>query len=379
MYVGLGVSIFPARPSLGVGHGVADVVHEQRSSFRAFVPRTERRMWRDVPVSGADGALQRDFGLARAHISFLSGGALSKMALNNTEVGVYHPLHRHHPARRTVSTSQSSCTTPPKSMARVGGPGLERHDPFLKPVRTDAMTIRSIFDIRSLDLLGYDTAAPSDKATRYGPPAVPDRAGTLRSRSGAWWWFVPPGVCIGLLVISGFLIGRGYEEITTQPTTSVAGTGVTERVADVARERPDELPVLLVNHQESEPIYYIDKWLGKSHTADCVVVRSLLARADSRSSWISSRTDLRQLCDDGMTVTDDDDAHRSLDDGTGQFLPLCFLANKSLLLSIVGARMIPPIALIVPFFQIMSNPPLIGGLTGSLYDSGSRSSSRTRS
>ena len=31
---------------------------------------------------------------------------------------------------------------------------------------------------------------------------------------GAWWWFVPPGVCIGLLVISGFLIGRGYEEIT---------------------------------------------------------------------------------------------------------------------------------------------------------------------
>jgi len=30
---------------------------------------------------------------------------------------------------------------------------------------------------------------------------------------GAWWWFVPPGVCIALVVISGFLIGRGYEEI----------------------------------------------------------------------------------------------------------------------------------------------------------------------
>ena len=45
-----------------------------------------------------------------------------------------------------------------------------------------------------------------------------------------------------------------------------------------------------------------------------------------------------------------------------------FLGNKALLLSIVGARMIPPIALIVPFFQIMSNPPIIGGLTGSLYD-----------
>ncbi|MFC6976618.1 carbohydrate ABC transporter permease [Halomicroarcula sp. GCM10025709] len=45
-----------------------------------------------------------------------------------------------------------------------------------------------------------------------------------------------------------------------------------------------------------------------------------------------------------------------------------FVGNKTLLLSIVGARMIPPIALIVPFFSIMSNPPLIGGLTGSLYD-----------
>ncbi|GGN85555.1 carbohydrate ABC transporter permease [Haloarcula pellucida] len=45
-----------------------------------------------------------------------------------------------------------------------------------------------------------------------------------------------------------------------------------------------------------------------------------------------------------------------------------FVGNKTLLLSIVGARMIPPIALIVPFFSIMSNPPLVGGLTGSLYD-----------
>jgi len=30
---------------------------------------------------------------------------------------------------------------------------------------------------------------------------------------GTWWWFVPPGLCIALVVISGFLIGRGYEEI----------------------------------------------------------------------------------------------------------------------------------------------------------------------
>jgi len=30
---------------------------------------------------------------------------------------------------------------------------------------------------------------------------------------GAWWWFIPPGVCISLVVLSGFLIGRAYEEI----------------------------------------------------------------------------------------------------------------------------------------------------------------------
>ncbi len=29
-----------------------------------------------------------------------------------------------------------------------------------------------------------------------------------------WWWFIPPGICIALVVISGFLIGRGYEEVT---------------------------------------------------------------------------------------------------------------------------------------------------------------------
>ena len=30
---------------------------------------------------------------------------------------------------------------------------------------------------------------------------------------GAWWWIVPPGLCISLIVISCYLIGQGYEEI----------------------------------------------------------------------------------------------------------------------------------------------------------------------
>lgn len=45
-----------------------------------------------------------------------------------------------------------------------------------------------------------------------------------------------------------------------------------------------------------------------------------------------------------------------------------FPGSDSLLLSIVGARMIPPIALIVPIFAIMTQPPLIGRFTGGLFD-----------
>ncbi len=31
--------------------------------------------------------------------------------------------------------------------------------------------------------------------------------------SGAWFWFVPPGVCIVLVVLAGFLVSRGYENL----------------------------------------------------------------------------------------------------------------------------------------------------------------------
>jgi peptide/nickel transport system permease protein len=37
---------------------------------------------------------------------------------------------------------------------------------------------------------------------------------------GAWWWFIPPGVCISLVVLSGFIIGRAYEEIV-QPELQI--------------------------------------------------------------------------------------------------------------------------------------------------------------
>ncbi len=30
---------------------------------------------------------------------------------------------------------------------------------------------------------------------------------------GAWYWIIPPGLCIMLTVMAGFFIGRGYEEV----------------------------------------------------------------------------------------------------------------------------------------------------------------------
>lgn len=35
-------------------------------------------------------------------------------------------------------------------------------------------------------------------------------AGAMRT---AWWWIIPPGLCIGLLVVSCYLVARGYESV----------------------------------------------------------------------------------------------------------------------------------------------------------------------
>jgi peptide/nickel transport system permease protein len=54
----------------------------------------------------------------------------------------------------------------------------------------------------------------------FGDPAVISWGGMLQDAysnqalgRGAYYWFVPPGLCIVLVVLAGFLISRGYEEI----------------------------------------------------------------------------------------------------------------------------------------------------------------------
>jgi len=53
----------------------------------------------------------------------------------------------------------------------------------------------------------------------YGDPRLPSWGQILydcytsQAMFVAWWWMIPPGAAISLLVMSGFLLGRSYEEI----------------------------------------------------------------------------------------------------------------------------------------------------------------------
>ncbi|MFT4963285.1 MAG: electron transport complex protein RnfC, partial [Halobacteriales archaeon] len=58
------------------------------------------------------------------------------------------------------------------------------------------------------------------------------------------------------------------ELATTLRNAGVSGAGGAGFPTYAKWERLDEAQCLLVNHQESEPNYYIDKWLGRSRAAD---------------------------------------------------------------------------------------------------------------
>ncbi len=54
----------------------------------------------------------------------------------------------------------------------------------------------------------------------YGDPTLPSWGKMLyecystQAMFIAWWWMIPPGIAITLVVLSGFLVGRSYEEIS---------------------------------------------------------------------------------------------------------------------------------------------------------------------
>ncbi|MFB6223885.1 MAG: NADH dehydrogenase subunit [Haloarcula sp.] len=92
------------------------------------------------------------------------------------------------------------------------------------------------------------------------------------------------------------------ELATTIRNSGIAGAGGAGFPAHAKWERIDEVPYLLMNHQESEPNYYIDKWLGTNKTdvyaeffdellADLLDLIVVGAKAKDRDNWMTSFED----------------------------------------------------------------------------------------
>ena len=60
----------------------------------------------------------------------------------------------------------------------------------------------------SISFLGF---GPSDVVS-WGY-MLQDAYGSQALSRGSYAWFVPPGLCIVLVVVAGFFISRGYEEV----------------------------------------------------------------------------------------------------------------------------------------------------------------------
>lgn len=68
--------------------------------------------------------------------------------------------------------------------------------------------------------VGYSiTAQASIAFLGFGDPSVPSwgvmlqRAFVSQAFGRAWWWVIPPGISITIVVTGAYLVGRGYEEV----------------------------------------------------------------------------------------------------------------------------------------------------------------------
>ena len=68
--------------------------------------------------------------------------------------------------------------------------------------------------------VGYSIVAQASIAfLGFGDPTIPSwgvmlqRAFVTQAFGVAWWWVIPPGISITLVVTGAYLVGRGYEEV----------------------------------------------------------------------------------------------------------------------------------------------------------------------
>ena len=90
-------------------------------------------------------------------------------------------------------------------------PGALRHQAAAIEIQDEQLVVRvDLLEQRvqvSTIFIGRDVAVP----VRVDP--VEEAFGAGAMTTGAWWYIVPPGVCVILVVLSFTLIGRALEEI----------------------------------------------------------------------------------------------------------------------------------------------------------------------
>ncbi|MFC4544242.1 NADH dehydrogenase subunit [Halosolutus amylolyticus] len=95
------------------------------------------------------------------------------------------------------------------------------------------------------------------------------------------------------------------EFAVTLRNAGLAGAGGAGFPTYAKWDRLDEVDSLLVNHQESEPNYYIDKWLGRDRTEELATLfEGLLDRAFDRIVIAAKETDREAWLEPLETATD---------------------------------------------------------------------------
>lgn len=101
------------------------------------------------------------------------------------------------------------------SWARSKGGGHLRI--MFKHIAPNLLPIVSLYT--ALSMVWAILAEASITFLGFGDPNSPSwgfmlyRVFTSGAISFAWWWFLPPAICIVLLATSGFFIGQAYEEV----------------------------------------------------------------------------------------------------------------------------------------------------------------------
>ena len=215
-----------ATPDLDGHRAAGDGRHGRRRGGVGIVTRLRRRPRRRAPdahrrlLPGPPDVRPRDHPDARS--SATSSAPAREFFGIRIDADRHRRRHRHHAAgrRRRGSSGRRRCRCEERAFvdrARVIGAGsghiMRRH---ILPNVMNLIVANAVLDVRRRD-------PDRDDALVHRPrrpvPAVVGPAARRRARRsgapglGAWWYFVPPGVCIVLVVFAFTLVGNALDDI----------------------------------------------------------------------------------------------------------------------------------------------------------------------